>query len=217
MKKLNQVLITLLLLLALTGAAYATVGQNAAMLDYADIKITLNGVEIIPQDANGNAVEPFAISGTTYLPVRAVANALGLDVDWDQATKTVILKTQNSNQPDSSVPIMDHGGVQVLFTGFSAPDNAYTLGKYIDLKIVNSSGQDVTIQVRDLSVNGMMVNSVFSSKIAAGKTAIDKIWVMQNSLDAAGIKEIESAEFKLVVIDNNMETIYKSDAITVPN
>ncbi|MBQ9997667.1 MAG: hypothetical protein IJP19_01465, partial [Clostridia bacterium] len=30
-------------------------------------------------------------NGTTYLPVRAVASALGMDVDWDGNTSTVIL------------------------------------------------------------------------------------------------------------------------------
>ena len=44
-----------------------------------------------PKDANGNTVEPFIIDGTTYLPVRAVSNALGLNVGWDDATSTVSL------------------------------------------------------------------------------------------------------------------------------
>lgn len=42
------------------------------------LKITLDGKEITPTDANGAAVEPFAISGTTYLPVRAVAERFWL-------------------------------------------------------------------------------------------------------------------------------------------
>ena len=65
------------------GTAGAVVGRTQAALDYNNIKISLNGQTITPKDANGNTVEPFAISGTTYLPVRAVGEALGLDVDWD--------------------------------------------------------------------------------------------------------------------------------------
>ena len=38
-------------------------------------------------------VEPFAISGTAYLPVRVISNALGLDVGWDAGTSTVILSS----------------------------------------------------------------------------------------------------------------------------
>ncbi len=61
---------------------------------YRDIKIVVDGNEIIPTDANGNPVEPFIIDGTTYLPVRAVANAFGKEVGWDDATNTVYLGVQ---------------------------------------------------------------------------------------------------------------------------
>lgn len=67
----------------------ATVRQINAT--YKDIKITLDGAELIPKDVNGNVVEPFVSGGTTYLPIRAIANALDLDVDWDGATNTVVL------------------------------------------------------------------------------------------------------------------------------
>lgn len=84
---------------ALTGAlavgcvtgALATNGSITKELFYQDIKITLNGNPIIPRDAQGNTVEPFTIDGTTYLPVRGIADALGLGVEWDGNTNTVIL------------------------------------------------------------------------------------------------------------------------------
>jgi peptidyl-prolyl cis-trans isomerase B (cyclophilin B) len=61
---------------------------------YRDIKIVVDGNEITPTDANGNPVEPFIMDGTTYLPVRAVANAFGKEVGWDDTTNTVYLGTQ---------------------------------------------------------------------------------------------------------------------------
>lgn len=82
-----------LVLASLIGTAAATVGRKTVEIDYNDIKITLDGEDVALVDANGNAVEPFIISGTTYLPVRAVSNALGLNVGWDQATTTVTLET----------------------------------------------------------------------------------------------------------------------------
>ena len=63
---------------------------------YRDIKIKLDGTEITPKDANGKTVEPFIIDGTTYLPVRAVGEAMGLDVDWDGETSIVQLEDKNS-------------------------------------------------------------------------------------------------------------------------
>lgn len=73
------------------GTAAATIGSRMIQADYTNIKITLNGQQITPKDATGAEVEPFAVSGTTYLPVRAVANALGIGVDWDDSTSTVVL------------------------------------------------------------------------------------------------------------------------------
>ncbi len=61
---------------------------------YRDIKIYVDGVKIEPKDANGNTVEPFIYNGTTYLPVRAVGNAFGKNVEWDDATNSVKLYSE---------------------------------------------------------------------------------------------------------------------------
>ena len=58
---------------------------------FSDIKIMINGTEIQPKDANGNRVEPFIVNGTTYLPVRAIGEALQKEVRWDGTTNTVFL------------------------------------------------------------------------------------------------------------------------------
>ncbi len=58
---------------------------------YKDIKIYVDGVKINPKDANGNTVEPFIYNGTTYLPVRAVGEAIDKQVTWDGATSSVYL------------------------------------------------------------------------------------------------------------------------------
>ena len=46
------------------------------------VSVTLNGKQVELKDANGKTVEPILVDGTTYLPVRAVAEALGLEVKW---------------------------------------------------------------------------------------------------------------------------------------
>ena len=66
-------------------------GKQTIDVDYLDIKLVVNGKEVTPKDVNGNVVEPFAYNGTTYLPVRAVGEALGKTVRWDGETKTVHL------------------------------------------------------------------------------------------------------------------------------
>ena len=91
--------ISTILVFSLATSALAAY-QKQAVLDYTSIQITLDGKSVIPTDANGNAVEPFAMDGTTYLPVRGIANALGLDVEWDQNTQTVKVSTTSTPTQD---------------------------------------------------------------------------------------------------------------------
>lgn len=105
---LAGILVTILAL-GLIGTAAATVGRYTVDADYSDIKVTLDGNAVTLVDANGAAVEPFAINGTTYLPVRAVANALGLEVGWDAATSTVQLTTPGQS---AQAPAVD-GAFQI--------------------------------------------------------------------------------------------------------
>lgn len=83
-------MLTMALLFGMVGTAYAAY-QKQATLNYSGIKIVLDGETVTPKDGAGNVVEPFTIDGTTYLPVRAIGEALGLEVGWDGSTNTVIL------------------------------------------------------------------------------------------------------------------------------
>lgn len=87
-----------LLIVSMIGTVFAAY-QRQATLEYADIKIVIDGETINPTDASGNTVEPFIIDGTTYLPIRAIANALGLDVAWDNDTKTATLTSDSYIEP----------------------------------------------------------------------------------------------------------------------
>lgn len=72
----------------------AKVLQDNPIRNYNDIKITIDGTPV----ATNDTTEPFIIDGTTYLPVRALAEALGLKVEWDGTTNTVILSSCTDNK-----------------------------------------------------------------------------------------------------------------------
>ena len=76
------------------GVALASNRTATMTVTYSDVKIVVDGTEITPKDVNGKYVEPFISDGTTYLPVRAVASALGKEVGWDGDTNTVYIGTQ---------------------------------------------------------------------------------------------------------------------------
>lgn len=88
----------------LLGSAVLSVNASSVSKQltayYNNIKLVVAGEEVIPKDANGKVVEPFVIDGTTYLPVRAVGEALGQAVSWDGATNTVYIgESKSIGQP----------------------------------------------------------------------------------------------------------------------
>lgn len=86
----------LLAVAALTsGVVFAKQASETINVIYDNIKIMIDGKEYLPTDANGKSVEPFIYNGTTYLPVRAIANAFDKDVDWEAQTSTVTLGSKN--------------------------------------------------------------------------------------------------------------------------
>ncbi len=86
-----------LLLCALVSPAMAVDGKNITI--YPGIKVFLNDMQIIPKDAGGNTVDVFSYNGTTYLPVRAISNALDIPVQWDGANWSVYLGKHTGTKP----------------------------------------------------------------------------------------------------------------------
>ena len=79
-------------MLVTTAAAASTATKKMIEASYSGIKLVVNGVEVTPKDPNGKVVEPFISDGTTYLPLRALCNAMGYSNDqilWDGETKTI--------------------------------------------------------------------------------------------------------------------------------
>ena len=94
MKKIISLILALTLLMGLGITAFAAeTTTRQAELYYREVKILVDGKELIPQDVNGESTEPFIIDGTTYLPIRAVAGALGLEVKWDGEQNRIYLTT----------------------------------------------------------------------------------------------------------------------------
>lgn len=55
------------------------------------ISIVYDGKDQRLRNEHGQDVYPFTYLGTTYLPVRAISNILGNDVDWDGETRTITI------------------------------------------------------------------------------------------------------------------------------
>ena len=81
----------LVAILLFGGTAFAATRQEDITVHFRDIRLYVNNTRFIPRDANNNVLEPFIYDGSTYLPVRAVGEALGRVVSWDGATNSIYI------------------------------------------------------------------------------------------------------------------------------
>ena len=91
MKKSTRILaVTLALCLGLGTAALAAGGMRTIEV-LSGMKVLVNGEEFTPTDVNGSAVDVFAYNGTTYVPIRAMSEAFGLEVGYDAAQQAAVV------------------------------------------------------------------------------------------------------------------------------
>ena len=79
-------ILSTVLLLSLSMMALAT--NDLLTITIHPIKIMVNGETFHPKDAQGKEVMTFSVNGTSYAPVRALAEAYGLEVGYDAKTNT---------------------------------------------------------------------------------------------------------------------------------
>ena len=82
----------LLSIFAASAIAVSMLPQSLAAND--DIKVIVNGSEL--KIAEGDT-KPFVEDGRTLVPMRAIFEALGATVEWDDQAKTVTSKSDNGN------------------------------------------------------------------------------------------------------------------------
>jgi hypothetical protein len=80
------------------------------------IKMKLFGRDFTPQEANGNYIKPIIYNDRTYLPVRTIAEALNVAVDWDGATSTVWIGGKTETVPVNSTSLYEDKSRTILTT-----------------------------------------------------------------------------------------------------
>lgn len=92
MNKKFRIVSALAIIFALSTVVLASARLVNIKVAYDNIKVVVDGREVqFGVDSTGKKIEPFIYNGTTYLPIRAVGEALGKQVQWDQNTKTAFL------------------------------------------------------------------------------------------------------------------------------
>jgi hypothetical protein len=75
----------------------ASNGTKSIQATFKNIKIFVDGAELTPRDSKGNVLEPFIYNGSTYLPARAISEAVGKNVSYDANTNSVYIGNGNNS------------------------------------------------------------------------------------------------------------------------
>lgn len=88
------------LLGGLTISALAITGKTT--IEVYPINVMVNGEVFQPTNAQGTPVDVFTYKGTTYAPLRALAEAYGLEVGYDAEAKLATVTDPSLKKPDGS-------------------------------------------------------------------------------------------------------------------
>ena len=93
-----------LLLLSLTALAAAPQPSQITVELRPSVSIVVDGTERTFYDVTGHEVHTIFYQGTHYLPVRAIGELMGKNVNWDGSTKTVTLSSPRTSPLTAGTP-----------------------------------------------------------------------------------------------------------------
>ncbi len=115
---------------------------------------------------------------------------------------------------DSGNQVYNGNGVEIVVKGLS--ESGSWLGPAVVVYIYNSGNRDITVQAREVSINGFMVESIFSSDVIAGRHTVDTITFLSSDLENNGIEKIKSIELSFHVFDmSSWDTIVDTSPVTI--
>lgn len=122
------------------------------------IKILVNGEEFHPKDVNGNDVMTFTYNGTTYAPLRALAEAYGLEVGYDAERKMATVDENNLefnvNIPSGTM-IYDDEYVSISYSKIYYSDSWLSEGYHIQLVATNKTDTNLTFILNAIGIDGI--------------------------------------------------------------
>ena len=91
----------------------AATPQNITVRIRPDYTIVIDGVARTFRDVDGRVVDPLLYNGSIYLPLRAIGEMMGMNVEWDATDGTVFLSGEvtdyDTNYTISGEPVADTG------------------------------------------------------------------------------------------------------------
>ena len=124
--------VTASLIIGGATSAFAKASKENISVSYNNIKLVVDGKTV------NTSNEPFIYNGTTYLPVRAVGEALGKKVSWDGNTNTVTIgnsaSSSSSNNTSTGYSRTNPAPINTMQT-FTKPKGYFTDSYTVSLRV----------------------------------------------------------------------------------
>lgn len=135
-------------------------------------------------------------------------------VDTDMITiNTKVNGSYEQSYDDSGDVLYENNGIRIISKGF-VEDDLY--GYELSLYIENNSGQNITVQARDTSINGFMIEPIMSSEIVSGKVTFDGMTFLSDDFELNGITDVKTIETSFNIFNtDNWDTIDETAPITI--
>lgn len=135
---------------------------------------------------------------------------------FDSETVTITTSAESAEQAvdDSGFVALDEKGFKIVVKKVDSENSFWGADVYVYIE--NNTDKSATVQLRDVSINGFMMNPIFSCKVAAGKKAFDTITFLQSDLEENDIDTIEEMECSFHIFETDgWDTIFDSEPVTI--
>lgn len=140
---------------------------------------------------------------------------------WDEIidSESILINTNADKgyvqlYDDSGQVVLDEKDIKIVMKRVDSEDSFW--GADIHVYIENNSAIDMSVQARDVSINGFMIDPIFSSDVLSGKKAYDTITFLDVDLEDNDIINIDEMELSFHIFNmESWDTIFDSDKISV--
>lgn len=221
MEKSAKIILAAGLAAALSVGSFAAGSLITISVD-PTVKIKVNGEEFKPKDANGNDVMTFIYNGTTYAPLRALAEAYGLQVGYDAGANMATVDDPNAGlyfdnwEPEvpENVILWDDQYVTITYSRCYYEDSWFGSGYNVEFIAENKTDVEITFQMDTIALNGFSYSVGGSENVAAHSKGYISFYA-EDTLPVSGIETI-SGKIKVIdfsdTLDMGSEWSYSYDA-----
>lgn len=141
--------------------------------------------------------------------------------DWSKSFNTDRIRIETNADPaytqkvdESGTLLVEQGGVRIIMKELDTR-SSYIAAELIVL-VENNSGRDISLTVRDVSVNGIMVSPIFYVDVLSGTNAFTELIFLEEELKSNDIVDIKEIELSFDAIDkNDWHTIFETETIKI--